>query len=164
VGAGREDVLVYTTAPLEEPVEVIGPITAKLYAATSARDTDWMVRLVDVAPDGSSALLCDGVTRARFRDPAHEGKYNPAQLSTIEPDAVLEYTIDFWRGTANKFAAGHRLRVEVSSSFFPYFLPNLNTGEDHVGLATTPVIARQRVVHDAKHPSHIVLPVIPREP
>src|SRR5204863_361228 len=138
-----------------------GPIAAKIYAATSARDTDWMVRLVDVAPDGSSALLCDGALRARFRDPTHQGKFNPAQLSTIEPDAALEYTIEFWRGTSNRFAAGHRIRVEISSSFFPYFLPNLNTGEDHVGLATQPVVARQRVLHDAKYPSHIVLPVIP---
>jgi putative CocE/NonD family hydrolase len=159
-GAAREDVLVYTTPPLEKPIELIGPITAKLYAATSAPDTDWMVRLVDVAADGTAALLCDGVMRARFRDPDREGKFNPDRLSSIEPDGVLEYTIDFWRGTANRFAAGHRIRVEISSSFFPYFLPNLNTGEDHIGLATKPVIARQRIFHDAKHRSHIVLPVI----
>ena len=161
-GAGRDDVLVYTTPPLENPLELIGPITAKLYAATSARDTDWMVRLVDVAPDGTAALLCDGVMRARFRDPDHEGKFNPDRLSIIEPDKVLEYTIDFWRGTANRFAAGHWIRIEISSSFFPYFLPNLNTGEDHVGLATKPVVARQRIYPDAKHPSHIVQPVIPQ--
>jgi hypothetical protein len=162
-GAGRDDVLVYTSLPLEKPVDLIGPITAKLYAATSARDTDWMVRLVDVAPDGTAALLCDGAMRARFRDPAREGKFNANRLSEIEPDKALEYTIDFWRGTANRFAAGHRIRVEISSSFFPYFLPNLNTGEDHVGLATQPVVARQRILHDSKHPSHIVLPVIPGE-
>jgi putative CocE/NonD family hydrolase len=163
-GAARDDVLAYTTEPLEMPIDLVGPITAKLFAATSARDTDWMVRLVDVAPDGTAALLCDGAMRARFRDPDHEGRFNPDRLSTIEPDKVLEYTIDFWRGTANRFAAGHRIRMEISSSFFPYFLPNLNTGEDHVGLATKPVVARQRIVHDAKHPSHVVLPVIPIEP
>jgi putative CocE/NonD family hydrolase len=163
VGAARDDVLVFATGPLEQAMELVGPITAKLYAATSARDTDWMVRLVDVSPDGSAALLCDGAMRARFRDPAHEGKFNPDQLSSIEPDAVLEYTIEFWRGTANRFAAGHRIRVEISSSFFPYFLANLNTGEDHVGLATEPLVARQRILHDAQHPSHIVLPVIPHE-
>jgi putative CocE/NonD family hydrolase len=163
-GAARDDVLVYTTEPLEKPIDLIGPITAKLFAATSARDTDWMVRLVDVAPDGMAALLCDGAMRDRFRDPDHEGKFNPDRLSTIEPERVLDYTIDFWRGTANRFAAGHRIRIEISSSFFPYFLPNLNTGEDHVGLATKPVVARQRIVHDAKHPSHVVLPVIPIEP
>jgi hypothetical protein len=159
-GASRDDVLVYTTAPLEKALELIGPVTARLYASTSARDTDWMVRLVDVAPDGASALLCDGVLRARCRDPQYEGRFNADQLSKIEPGAVLEYTIDFWRGTAMRFAPGHRIRVEVSSSFFPYFLPNLNTGEDHVGLATQPVVARQRIVHDRDHPSHIVLPVI----
>ncbi|MBI3860527.1 MAG: CocE/NonD family hydrolase, partial [Planctomycetia bacterium] len=135
-GAARDDVLVYVTPPLEKAIELTGPITAKIYAATSARDTDWMVRLVDVAPDGTSALLCDGALRARFRDPAHEGRFNPNMLSTIEPNAALEYTIEFWRGTSNRFAAGHRIRIEISSSFFPYFLPNLNTGEDHVGLAT----------------------------
>ena len=159
-GASRDDVLVYTSAPLEKDLTVIGPVSAKLFAATSARDTDWMVRLVDVAPDGTTALLCDGVMRARYRDPKNEGRFNPAQLSTIEPESPLEYTIDFWRGTANRFPAGHRLRVEISSSFFPYFLPNLNTGEDNVGLATKPVIAKQRVLHDSKHPTHIVLPVI----
>lgn len=161
-GAARDDVLVYTTAPLEKPLEVTGPLSARLFAATSARDTDWMVRLVDVAPDGSTALLCDGVMRARFRNPQREGAYNPAQLSQIEPDKVYEYTIDFWRGTANRFDAGHRIRVEISSSFFPYFLPNLNTGEDNVGLATEPVVARQRILHDAEHPSHVVLPLVER--
>ncbi|HVC92145.1 MAG TPA: CocE/NonD family hydrolase [Pirellulales bacterium] len=158
--AARDDVLVYTTAPLEKPLEVIGPITARLFAMTSARDTDWMVRLVDVSPDGATALLCDGVLRARFRDPERGGAYNPARFSRIEPEEAYEYTIEFWRGTANRFDAGHRIRVEISSSFFPYFLPNLNTGEDNVGLATEPVTARQRVLHDAEHPSHIILPVV----
>ncbi len=159
-GASRDDVLVYVTAPLEESVEVTGPISATLFAATSATDTDWMVRLVDVAPDGSTALLCDGVLRARFRNPERGGRYNPAQLSRIEPGKVYEYTIDFWRGTANRFAIGHRIRVEISSSFFPYFLPNLNSGEDNVGLATKPMVARQQILHDAEHPSHILLPLI----
>jgi putative CocE/NonD family hydrolase len=162
-GAARDDVLVYATAPLDKPIEVTGPITARLFAATSARDTDWMVRLVDVSPDGSSALLCDGVLRARFRDPQRDGRYNPAQLSRIDPDTVYEYTIDFWRGTSNRFDVGHRIRVEISSSFFPYFLPNLNSGEDNVGLASEPVVAKQRIVHEREHPSHVVLPVIERE-
>lgn len=159
-GASRDDVLVYATAPLEKDVTLIGPVSAKLFAATSAKDTDWMIRLVDVAPDGTAQLLCDAAMRARHRDPAREGKFHPHALSTIEPDAVLEYTLDFWRGTANRFAAGHRIRVEISSSFSPYFLPNLNTGEDFVGLQTRPVIAKQTIYHDAKRASHIVLPVI----
>ena len=124
--AAGDDVLVYTTPPLEQPVEVTGPISAKLYASTSARDTDWMVRLVDVHPDGRASLLCDGVMRARYRDPENHGAFRADKLSEIAPEQVYEYTIDFWRATANLFKAGHRIRVEVSSSYFPYYLPNLN--------------------------------------
>jgi hypothetical protein len=156
------DVLVYTTPPLEEEVEVTGPITAKLYAATSARDTDWMVRLIDVQPDGFSAMLCEGVMRARHRDPERNGAFNPAKLSLIEPNEVYEYTIDFWRATANAFAKGHRIRVEISSSYFPYYLRNLNTGADNIGLETTGVIATQKIMRSAGQASHIVLPIIPQ--
>ncbi len=156
------DVLVYTTPPLDEEVEVTGPITAKLYAATSARDTDWMVRLVDVRPDGYSAMLCEGVMRARHRDPKRSGAFNPDKLSVIKPNQVCEYTIEFWRATANVFAKGHRIRVEISSSYFPYYLRNLNTGADNIGLETNAVVAEQKIMHTAKHPSHVVLPVIPR--
>ena len=155
-------VLVYTTPPLEEEVEVTGPITAKLYAATSARDTDWMVRLIDVQPDGFSAMLCEGVMRARHRDPDHNGSFNPAKLSLITPDQVHEYTIEFWRATSNAFLKGHRIRVEISSSFFPYYLRNLNTGADNIGLETTSVVATQRVMHSTGQASHVVLPVIPK--
>jgi putative CocE/NonD family hydrolase len=156
------DVLVYTTPPLEEEVEVTGPITAKLYAATSARDTDWMVRLIDVQPDGYSAMLCEGIMRARHRDPARAGAFNADQLSVIEPGLVYEYTIEFWRATSNAFAKGHRMRVEISSSYFPYYLRNLNTGADNIGLETNSVVAEQKIMHSAGHASHIVLPVIPR--
>ena len=160
--SGGPDVLVYTTPPLEEEVEVTGPITAKIYASTSARDTDWMVRLIDVQPDGFSAMLCEGVMRARHRDPELEGSFNSAELSLIEPDQVYEYTIEFWRATANAFAKGHRIRVEISSSFFPYYLRNLNTGADNIGLETMSVVATQKIVHTAGHASHLVLPVIPQ--
>ena len=153
--------LVYTTPPLEEELEVIGPITAKLYAATSARDTDWMVRLIDVQPDGFSAMLCEGVMRARHRDPDRAGGFNPAMLSLIEANQVYEYTIEFWRATANLFARGHRIRVEISSSYFPYYLRNLNTGADNIGLETTAVVAEQKLMHRSGQASHIVLPVIP---
>ena len=159
--SGGPDVLVYTTPPLEEELEVTGPITAKLYAATSARDTDWMVRLIDVQPDGFSAMLCEGVMRARHRDPEHTGAFNPAMLSLIEPNQVYEYTIEFWRATANLFARGHRIRVEISSSYFPYYLRNLNTGADNIGLETTAVVAEQKLMHRSGQASHIVLPVIP---
>lgn len=157
-----DGVLVYSTPALDEEVEVIGPITAKLFAATSARDTDWMVRLCDVQPDGFSAMLCEGVMRARHRDPERNGAFNPEKLSTITPNAVLEYTIEFCRATGNVFAKGHRIRVEISSSFFPYYLRNLNTGADNIGLETKSVVARQKIFHSSKYPSHVLLPVIPR--
>ena len=157
-----DDVLVYDTPVLKDRVEVTGPISAKLYAATSARDTDWMVRLVDVYPDGYAALLCDGVLRARYRDPENNGSFNAQKLSTIEPDKVYEYTIDFWRATGNVFLPGHKIRIEVSSSYFPYYLPNLNTGADNNAYATNRVVARQRVYHTAEHPSHVILPIIVR--
>ncbi|MDB5385033.1 MAG: cocE 1 [Planctomycetaceae bacterium] len=159
--ATRQDVLVYTTPELTEDVELIGPITAKLYAATSARDTDWMIRLTDVQPDGRALFLGEGVMRARYRDPQRGGAFNPERLSTINPDAAYEYTIDFWRPTGNLFARGHRIRIEISSSYYPYFLRNLNTGEDNIGLAKQSEIARQKVFHNASQPSHVVLPVIP---
>lgn len=160
--AKRPDVLVYTTPPLTEAVEVVGPITAKLFASTSAKDTDWMVRLIDVHPDGYAAFLAEGVMRARHRDPERDGAFNAERLTTIEPDKVYPYTIDFWRPTGNRFAKGHRIRVEVSSSYFPYYLPNLNTGADNVGLETKSVVARQTIYHDRERPSHVRLPVIPR--
>ncbi|MBI3462042.1 MAG: CocE/NonD family hydrolase [Planctomycetes bacterium] len=160
--SGGGDVLVYTTPPLAEDVEVTGPITAKLYAATSARDTDWMVRLINVRPDGYAALLCDGVLRARCRDPNHGGAFTPEMLSEIEPHSVYEYTIDFWRATANVFAKDHRIRIEISSSYYPYYLRNLNTGADNIGLESKAVVAEQKVYHTANYPSHVVLPVISR--
>jgi uncharacterized protein len=120
-----------------------------------------MMRLIDVHPDGRCALLCDGVIRARCRDPQRNGAFTDAKLSDIEPGKVYEFTLSFWRATGNVFRKGHRIRVEVSSSFFPYYLPNPGTGEDNVGLQTRRVVAKQRVLHDAKHPSHVVLPVIP---
>lgn len=160
--AERADILSFTTPPLESDVEIIGPIAANLFASTSARDTDWMLRLIDVAPDGNAAFLCEGVMRARHRDPQRDGAFNPATLSEIEPGRVYPYHIDFWRATGNRFGKGHRIRVEISSSYFPYYLPNLNTGADNIGLETKSVVAKQTVYHDAEHPSHIVLPLIPK--
>jgi putative CocE/NonD family hydrolase len=159
--AAGDDVLVYTTPPLEKEVEVTGPVEAKLFAATSAKDTDWMVRLIDILPNGYAALLCDGVLRARCRDPKNGGAFTAERLSAIEPGRVYEYTIKFWRGTGMAFGKGHRIRVEVSSSYFPNYLRNPNGGGDNVALQTELVVARQTVHHDAARPSHIVLPVIP---
>ncbi len=160
--AARDDVLVYDTEPLDQDVELVGPITAKLYAATSARDTDWMVRLADVFPEGRALFLAEGIMRARHRDPDRDGVFNALRLSTIDPDKAYLYTIDFWRPTGNVFAKGHRIRIEISSSYYPYYLRNLNTGEDNIALATKPIVARQTILHDRQHPSHLVLPVIPQ--
>ncbi|MFN0196319.1 MAG: CocE/NonD family hydrolase, partial [Planctomycetaceae bacterium] len=159
--AKREDVLVYQTPELPEDVELVGPITAHLYAATSAHDTDWMIRLSDVHPDGRALFLGEGVMRARYRDPENHGAFNPHQLSTLEPNQAYEYTIEFWRPTGNVFARGHRIRIEISSSYYPYFLRNPNSAEANVGFVKEFRKAEQTIFHDADHPSHVVLPVIP---
>ena len=159
--ARRRDVLVYDTAELTEDVEIVGPITARLFAATSRHDTDWMIRLVDVHPDGRALFLGEGVMRARHRDPKQAGAFNPHALSTIEPDQAYEYTIEFWRPTGNVFMRGHRIRIEISSSYYPYYLRNPNTAEDNIGLVKEFHAANQTIFHDADRPSHIVLPVIP---
>lgn len=162
--AERPDVLVYTTAPMQEDLEVTGPIEAQLFAETSARDTDWMMRLIDVHPDGPAVLLCDGVMRARCRDPQRDGAFTSEKLSEIQPGQIYSYKLHFWRGTGNVFAKGHRIRIEISSSYFPYYLRNLNTGGDNVGLETGSVVAKQRVYHSDRYPSHVVLPVILARP
>ncbi len=148
----RDDVLVYTTPELPAPLEITGPITVTMYAATNAKDTDWTAKLVDVEPGGYARNLQDGIVRARYRA-------SNRQASPIEPGKVYEYTIDLW-ATSNVFLPGHRIRVEISSSNFPRFDRNLNTGEDP-GTGTAMVRAAQTVYHSARYPSHIVLPVIP---
>ncbi len=153
----REDVLVFTSAPLEEDVEVVGPVSARLWATSSAVDTDWMVKLVDVRPDGYARPLSHGMVRARYRESQSAPKL-------LEPWALYEYVITLLP-VANRFRAGHRIRVEVASSSFPAFDRNLGTGNplgaDHAG-----VTAIQFVHHDAEHPSQVVLSVVParREP
>ena len=159
--ATRRDVLVYDTPALTSDVEVVGPITARLFAATSASDTDWMVRLADVQPDGRALFLAEGVMRARHRDPERQGAFNPNRLSVVEPDRAYEYTIEFWRPTGNVFARGHRIRIEISSSYYPYYLRNPNTGQDNIGLAAEFRTAQQTIYHSAGKKSHVVLPVIP---
>ena len=159
--AQRDDVLVYQTPVLDEDVEVVGPITAKLFAATSASDTDWMVRLSDVHPDGRALFLAEGVMRARYRDPGRHGTFNAHRLSRIRPNQPYEYTIEFWRPTGNVFAKGHRIRIEISSSYFPYYLRNPNSAHDNIGLVTEFQKAEQTIYHDVERPSHVVLPIIP---
>ncbi len=125
-----------------------------LYAKTDAVDTDFTVKLVDVWPDGKAVNIQDGVVRAMYRNNDPE---NPTPLT---PGKVERYELDLW-ATSNVFKKGHRIRVEVSSSNFPRFNRNLNTGETPA-TATKAVKANQTIFHDAERPSRVVLPVIPR--
>jgi uncharacterized protein len=137
----RVDVLVYTSDPLAEDLEVTGRIRMRLHAATDAPSTDWVVRLCDVDTDGVSRNLCDGILRV-----------------TGTPGEAADHEIDLW-STSNVFRAGHRIRVQVTSSNFPRWDRNLNTGEP-VQTGTTMRAAQQTVFHDAARPSCIILPVI----
>ena len=148
----RDDVLVYATSPLSDDLEVTGPILLTLYAASSAPDTDFTGTLVDVHPDGKAIVICEGILRARFRE-SHE---NP---TLIQPGDIYAYRISLWE-TSNLFKAGHCIRVEVSSSNFPRFDRNLNTGVDP-GLGVEVQTAHQTIYHNTQHPSHVLLPVIP---
>jgi len=150
----RPDVLVYTSAFLDKPVAIAGPVRMKLHAATDGPDTDWMVKLVDVHPNGFAMNVAEGILRARYRKGLER-----AELLT--PNAPYEFEIDM-RGTANVFKPGHRIRVDITSSNFPQFDRNLNTGED-LATATRVRVARQTVFHDGARPSHILLPVISAE-
>ncbi len=150
----RSDVLCYTSEPLERDVEVTGPIRAVLFAATDGVDTDWTAKLVDVAPTGYAMNLCDGIIRARCR----EGFTDPTLL---ESGKTYEYEIDVGV-TGNVFRKGHRVRLEISSSNFPRFDRNLNTGRD-AGSDTEPRRASQTVLHSNGQASHLLLPIIPTE-
>lgn len=148
----RNDVLVYSFPVLQEDVEVTGPISAVIYASTSAVDTDWTVKLVDARPDGKIVNIQDGIIRARYR----EDLLHPSLLT---PNEIYKYTIDMW-STSYVFKKGHTIRIEVSSSNFPRFGKNCGLGGK--GGPTDFVVAHQTIYHDAKHPSHIVLPIIPK--
>ena len=149
----RPDVLCYTSPPLEKPLEVTGPVKVILYAASSARDTDFTAKLVDVAPCGRAWNLTDGIIRARYRASRQHEHF-------LTPDVPEEYEIDLL-ATSNVFAPGHRIRVEISSSNFPRFDRNPNTGGV---IATTTKdecqVAHQTVLHNVEYPSRIILPVV----
>jgi uncharacterized protein len=136
-----------------DALEVTGPVAVTLFAASSAPDTDFTAKLVDVRPDGYAQNLADGIVRARYRS----SRQTPVPLT---PGEVSRFTIDLW-ATSHVFLPGHRIRVEISSSNFPRFDRNLNTGGDQA-TGTRWQAAQQTVFHDARYPSHIVLPVIPR--
>ena len=136
---------------LEDDLHVVGPITAVLHAASSAPDTDWVVRLCDVWPDGRSVLVTDGILRARYRE-----SFERPML--MEPDEAYRFEVDL-RATAQTFLAGHRLRVHVTSSDFPRYDRNLNTGGAFAE-ETTWNVATNTVFHDAMRPSHLLLPIM----
>jgi len=148
----RDDVLVYSIGPLASDMEVTGPVTATLYVKSSAVDTDFTAKLVDVAPDGFAKDLAEGILRMRYRDTQeHANLMNPGQIYEISIDLV---------GTSNVFLRGHWMRLELSSSNFPRFDRNLNTGEE-IKSARHFVSATNVILHDAQHPSALVLPVMP---
>ena len=148
----RKDVLVYSTKPLKRDLEVIGPVQLVLYVSTNARDTDFTAKLVDVFPDGRARNLTDGILRLRYRNSLE--KPEPAV-----PGEIYRVTIDAGV-TGNVFLKGHRIRVEVSSSNFPRFDRNPNTG-GKVADAVKMNKANQTVYHDSRHPSALVLTVMP---
>jgi putative CocE/NonD family hydrolase len=150
----RWDVLVYTTAPLDVDTEITGPVRLTLYAASSARDTDFSAKLVDVYPDGKAINLRAGMVRARFRD-------SFTKPSFLQEGTIYRFEINVGV-TSNLFKKGHRIRLEVSSSYFPEFGRNLNTGAE-IATASEIVKAYQTIYHDEDHPSFILLPVIPVE-
>lgn len=154
VTSERSDILVYQTGEMKEPLTFAGPVSATIYASTSARDTDWYVSLVDVDKDGKTLTVGAGKLRARFRG----GVKKPELLA---PGRIYPFTLDLWH-TGITIPAGHRLRVEVSSCRFPTFSRNLNTG-GHNETETKFVTARQTIYHDKQHPSHVLLPIIPAE-
>ena len=149
---GRQDVLVYTSDVLQEELEVTGPVKVVLYASSDAVDTDFVAKLVDVYPDGTTYNMAEGVVRARYRE-------SLSKPSPLKPGQIYRYDIDLV-GTSVAFLKGHRIRVHVTSSHFPQFDRNPNTGATF-GTTADVKVAQQTVYHDAERPSHIVLPVIP---
>lgn len=156
VTRARRDILVYVSEPFNEPYTFAGPISAVLYASSSARDTDWHMTLVEVDKNGqiSQPPLARAKLRARFRR-------SMSKPELLKPGRVYEYKLDLWQ-TGITIPAGHRLRVEVASASFPLFSRNLNTG-GHNEIETRYVKAEQTIYHDARYPSHLLLPAIPAE-
>jgi len=148
----RKDVLVYSTAALAKDLEATGPVTAELWVSSSAMDTDITAKLVDVAPNGFAQNLTEGILRLRYRD-------SQEKAEPLKPGVVYKVKVDLW-ATSNVFLAGHRIRLEISSSNFPRFDRNLNTDEEQAR-ATHVVKATNSVVHDREHPSALILPVVP---
>jgi len=150
----RNDVLVYTSPQLDRGIEIGGEIEVVLYVSSSAKDTDFTAKLIDVYPDGRAFNLQTGILRARYREGLDKKVW-------MEPGKV--YCIKIWlQATCNFFAPGHRIRVDITSSSFPRFDRNMNTGGNNYD-EVEGVVAKNGVHHTAQYPSHIVLPVIERE-
>ena len=148
----RPDVLVYRTGPLEEDLEITGPLTATLYVSSSAKDTDFTVKLIDMHPDGKRYNIQEGILRARFREGFEREVF-------MEPGGIYRLDIDL-HATGNVFLEGHRIGLHVSSSNFPRFVRNLNTGGRNFDESEW-VVAENSVHHSRNHPSHLTLPVVP---
>lgn len=147
----RKDILIYETEKLDKPLTFAGPVSAVLYAATSARDTDWFISLAEIDKDGKPFPLGQGKIRARFRKSMSRPEF-------LKRGEINEYALDLWQ-TGITIPAGHKLRIEVASASFPLFSRNLNTGGNNE-VDTKFVSAEQTVYHNAKYPSHLLLPVI----
>lgn len=147
----RDDVLTFETGALLNDMDITGPISVEIYASSSATDTDFTAALVDVYPDGYSLLIQEGILRARFRD-------KDAEPSPIVPGEIYTFTIDLW-ATSYTVPADHKVRVEISSSNFPRFTRNLNTGEAF-GMGERIEIAEQTIYHNSQYPSRLVLPIM----
>jgi len=151
----RSDVLVYTTTPFQKAMEVTGPISAEIFASSSVVDTDFTAKLVDIWPNGYAQNLTDGIIRARYRNSFEKPEF-------MNPGQIYKFLIDLW-ATSNVFLPGHRLRLEISSSNFPRFNRNLNTGEDLLR-ATRMMKATDVIYHDRDHTSALILPIIGGSP
>jgi len=149
----RQDVLIYSTSVLQDDVEVTGPVRLELFAKSSAVDTDFVAKLVDVGPDGFAQNLTEGILRARYRN-------SQKTPELLKPGEIYKFNIDLW-ATSNVFRRGHRLRLEIASSNFPRFDRNTNTGED-TAHSRKLISAQNAIVHDAAHPSVLFLPIVPR--
>ncbi|MGD2092018.1 MAG: CocE/NonD family hydrolase [Candidatus Aminicenantes bacterium] len=147
----RKDILVYQTEPLKEPLTIVGPVSVILYASSSAPDTDWFVNFEAVKGDDGVMPLGKGTIRARFRNSFKEPEL-------LEKNKVYQYTIDLWH-TGITFEKGFKIRIEVTSAFFPVFSRNLNTG-GHNEMEKEYVKATQRIYHTQEYPSHLLLPLV----
>jgi uncharacterized protein len=150
----RNDVLVYSSPVLAQDLEVTGPVRVELFASSSTADTDFTSKMVDVGPDGFAQNLTEGILRARYR----ESEERPVFMT---PGQIYKFTLDLW-STSNIFRKGHRIRLEISSSNFPRFDRNLNTGADNIS-GSESIPATNALYHDAEHPSALILPVVPAQ-